>query len=1053
MPKLAESQSAPLLRPDSLPRLHSSTFPLNIAGLDRCELQGSERVGKAEEYMYLQVKRCHWPQLSPDCKLWTLRDFALQHSNWDSFTDKGKLRVIYELGSLLCESGDKLKEDAMLKARNDLQLAVTEARQLPRVVRSDKLRATAVAGLCEGLNLPSAARRLKEALGAAKHEEFEVGHIQNLAKKFRFRGYIEKIEDRSLTIGQLRKVLKFCQEACHHWSEGREEVSTDKALTMDVLNLYHIDHWLIWPATEASRSSFVELLADQEQRAQWCVSHCWSQPHASFVECIGQHVKTRGLHRRTNFWIWAYAHRHYCSSLEAPESGFYQSLEAAESRLLLVLQDVNSAGEVAGSMPFDRLWCMFEVMHSLDSSSGKGMARAPLDVAVFNGSKAAILTYGLTDAEEAMDCRFPGSGAAAKAAREQDFPVSVVAGSLQQRVETAQSEDAAYLLERMAAEVDGVPDYNAINARLSGFFALVFLRKIFEDRPESEELAELKDLAARALAQDAERVEIDITLGGCGFAVDESLLLLVKHMAPRLQRITLDLKGSSLKNASLAEVANFLSPDVQDILLDLQGCRTVTDTGLKRFMENLMDCDRSKLSTVSCLLMGRLRVPSASRIGSREVVESCQEACEILDLEQIQQVRRDLELQERKNQIKRLMKNVLQGKAAIASFRKLLQSNVEVAVRGILGEQGSVDACHVEWDISSKEMPLTFDKAFLRVLLDVGATIEFMKRSEAPPYSVLWPHEGPDRDPESLTYKVNHRHQAFADSFAQKLPEVQKTGRKAVAAGLVEARAGDLIVATVPKSVAARLAFIYAAREGNTEAVAAILREKGSDLLAQVDEATWDEEDLLHCEVKLDAAPHGTALHGAAQYGHSEVVQKLIDWGADVNQLQFGTDATALTLAAQKGWLEVASILLENGADIEARDMTGRTALSWAAEMGHLHVVEELLEREAHIDLPDRKGMTPLMYTAGIGQVAVAQKLIEAGANIKAVDKEEKTAALHATIYDTDKMGLQQKKQKILDMIQLREKELEREAEREAERALELEREAVEEESEVEMTP
>ena len=29
---------------------------------------------------------------------------------------------------------------------------------------SDKLRATAVAGLCEGLNLPSAARRLKEAV-------------------------------------------------------------------------------------------------------------------------------------------------------------------------------------------------------------------------------------------------------------------------------------------------------------------------------------------------------------------------------------------------------------------------------------------------------------------------------------------------------------------------------------------------------------------------------------------------------------------------------------------------------------------------------------------------------------------------------------------------------------------------------------------------------------------------------------------------------------------------------------------------------------------------
>ena len=100
-------------------------------------------------------------------RLWTLRDFALQNSNWESFTDKGKLRasslqshklnrnvserspdtklaeVIYELGALLCESGHRLKEelanrcwhsqqelqvkqDVMLKARNELQRAVTD---------------------------------------------------------------------------------------------------------------------------------------------------------------------------------------------------------------------------------------------------------------------------------------------------------------------------------------------------------------------------------------------------------------------------------------------------------------------------------------------------------------------------------------------------------------------------------------------------------------------------------------------------------------------------------------------------------------------------------------------------------------------------------------------------------------------------------------------------------------------------------------------------------------------------------------------------------------
>mmetsp|Transcript_19841 Transcript_19841/g.46370 ORF Transcript_19841/g.46370 Transcript_19841/m.46370 type:complete len:1058 (+) Transcript_19841:62-3235(+) len=1011
--KLSESLSAPQLQ--TLPRLHSS-----------CEQSSSERVVKAEEYMYLQVKRSHWPELSPDCKLWTLRDFALQNSNWESFTDKGKLRVIYELGALLCESGHKLKEDAMLKARNELQRAVTEARQLPRVVRSDKLRAVAVASLCEEtLNLPSAARRLKEALGAAKREEYDGGHIQNLSKKFRFRGYIEKAEDRAITLPQLRKVLKYCHECCHHWHETDEaSPQSGSPLTLEVLNLYHVDSWLIWPATEAHRSSFVELMADQAQPAGWCVSHCWSQPHASFVECIGHHVQTRGLHRSTPFWIWAYAHRHHVADKEPKESAFCRALDTAESRLLLVLQDVADDGSCGDQK---RLWCMFEVLQCMDTASGRGLPRTPMDVAVMAGSKAELITYSLIDAEEAMEGRLPGSGLAAKAAREKGFPLSVVASCLQQRVEVAQpllAEDRQYLLGQMAKGAgDAVQAEQSVNTRLNGLFALIFLRKVFEPKAnpgmaaggeESEESdTNLKDLVARALAEDVDHVEVDVSLGaGSLTSVDEELLLLVKNLSPRLQRITLDMKGACLKNSCLAEVANFLSTDVQDIVLDLQGCRTVTDTGVKRFLDNLVtNCDRSNLSTVSCLLMGT------------KVAEVCQESCELMDLEQVEQVRDELALQERKNHIKRLMKNVLQCKAPIASLKKLLENNVRMAVRGILGEQGQIDLSHMEWDIHSKDVEILFDQALMKFLLDVGAAMSFRKRPEAQAYSVLWPV--PDRDPELRNYKVNHRHEAFCDAFAETLPEVQKTGRKRMAASLLEARGGDLMQAAIPSSAEShKLAFIYAAREGSLEAVSALLLASGQNLLTEVDDAPWEEEDLEACNLKQDA-PRGTALLGAAQNGHSEVVQKLIDWGADVNQRQIDTEAASLTLAAQKGWLEVASILLENGADIEARDTTGRTSLSWAAEKGQLHVVEELLEREAHIDLPDIKGMTPLMHASIVGQVAVVQKLLEFNANIRAADKEGKTAAVHATIYDTDKMGLQQKKQKILDMFQIREKELE----------------------------
>eukprot|EP00913_Durusdinium_trenchii_P016554 g15559.t1 len=139
-------------------------------------------------------------------------------------------------------------------------------------------------------------------------QDYDVGHLQNLGKKFRFKGYIPKIEDRSMTVAQLRRVLKYCQEACSHWYDlPKDEVDLtgnsskgmpQTPLSMEVLNLYHIDSWLIWPATEASRSSFLELMADQAQPANWCVSHCWSQlrlGHGRREHCLRLATQAPGI--------------------------------------------------------------------------------------------------------------------------------------------------------------------------------------------------------------------------------------------------------------------------------------------------------------------------------------------------------------------------------------------------------------------------------------------------------------------------------------------------------------------------------------------------------------------------------------------------------------------------------------------------------------------------------------------------------------------------------------------------------------------------------------
>ena len=113
-----------------------------------------------------------------------------------------------------------------------------------------------------------------------------------------------------------------------------------------------------------------------------------------------------------------------------------------------------------------------------------------------------------------------------------------------------------------------------------------------------------------------------------------------------------------------------------------------------------------------------------------------------------------------------------------------------------------------------------------------------------------------------------------------------------------------------------------------------------------------------------------TPLHKAAEKGHMDVVQALIDRGADVNKpCKVGN--TPLHEAALQGHKAVVKLLLERGAEVNKQGMYGWTPLHCAAANNHKEMVKILLEGGAMPEITDEAGRTPLNVAHQYGRTEV----------------------------------------------------------------------------------
>lgn len=138
-----------------------------------------------------------------------------------------------------------------------------------------------------------------------------------------------------------------------------------------------------------------------------------------------------------------------------------------------------------------------------------------------------------------------------------------------------------------------------------------------------------------------------------------------------------------------------------------------------------------------------------------------------------------------------------------------------------------------------------------------------------------------------------------------------------------------------------------------------------------------DEEIRSHDEIDQPDTEHGfSAIHWASYYGQLKTTEKLIEAGADPNNLA-ANFISPLHLASAFGHHEIVRLLILKGANVNVMDISGNTPLHFSAASNYPHSTNEILSSGlADLMIENEDGKTAY-HLAVENKALLAQAVIE----------------------------------------------------------------------------